>query len=161
MSPSASSLDSGYCGPASVQSSIDSPHNNLVYPSSPWTPQQNYYPTMHSEYHQNYHQQQQQQALTESPKNYQDQDISQIVDQVLSCIDQYNDETQTSTNEVRSMETPAQASAAAPEASSHNAYRDGLETLLCHNCGALMNKNKTEIPCRGCGAELKDNSEKR
>ena len=40
VSPSASSLDSGYCGPASVQSmhsSIDSPHNNLGYPSSPWT----------------------------------------------------------------------------------------------------------------------------
>ena len=27
VSPSASSLDSGYCGPASVQSSVDSPHN--------------------------------------------------------------------------------------------------------------------------------------
>ena len=40
VSPSASSLDSGYCGPPSVQSmhsSIDSPHNNLGYPSSPWT----------------------------------------------------------------------------------------------------------------------------
>ena len=27
VSPSASSLDSGYCGPASVQSSVESPHN--------------------------------------------------------------------------------------------------------------------------------------
>ena len=32
-------------------------------------------------------------------------------------------------------------------------YRDGLETLLCHNCGALMNKNKTES-CRQCGADF-------
>ena len=29
VSPSASSLDSGYCGPASVQSSIESPHSHL------------------------------------------------------------------------------------------------------------------------------------
>ena len=32
-------------------------------------------------------------------------------------------------------------------------YRDGLETLLCHNCGALMNKNRTES-CRQCGADF-------
>ena len=32
-------------------------------------------------------------------------------------------------------------------------YRDGLETLLCHNCGALMSKNKTES-CRQCGADF-------
>ena len=32
-------------------------------------------------------------------------------------------------------------------------YRDGLETLLCHNCGALMNKNTIES-CRQCGADF-------
>ena len=126
VSPSGSSLDSGYCGPASVQSSIDSPHNNLGYPSSPWTPSggnTNYYQQQNSMQSSNY-------------QNYQDQDISHIVDQVLSCIDQFEDENQTSNNE------------------NSEIYRDGLETLLCHNCGALMNKNKTEN-CRQCGAEIK------
>lgn len=105
MSPSASSLDSGYCGPASVQSSIDSPHNHLGYPSSPWTPQhhhhvpqhhppQSYYNMSHPAENSYYHS-----APTPEPsggsKNYHDSDISQIVDQVLSCIDQFSQENET------------------------------------------------------------------
>ena len=45
--------------------------------------------------------------------------------------------------------TAIQITAAAAEVT----YRDRLETLLCHNCGALMNKNTTES-CRQCGADF-------
>ena len=39
-----------------------------------------------------------------------------------------------------------------------SSYRDGLETLLCHNCGALM-KTKTEETCRQCGTQMPLNNE--
>merc|ERR1712018_851727 len=71
-----------------------------------------------------------------------DQDISNIVDQVLSCIDQFED----FQNHNNSSNNPG------------SSYRDGLETLLCHNCGALM-KTKTEETCRQCGTQMPLNNE--
>ena len=61
-----------------------------------------------------------------------DQDISHIVEQLISM---------DATNPFRVESEPIEYN-----------YRDGLETLLCHNCGALM-KNKTEM-CRQCGADI-------
>jgi hypothetical protein len=62
------------------------------------------------------------------------EDISHIVDQVLSCIDA-NQFDQSAVSDMFQNET----------------CRDGSETL-CHNC-ALMNRNKTET-CRQCGADM-------
>lgn len=61
------------------------------------------------------------------------EDISQIVDQVLSCIDAEEGQTN-------------------PFEDDFASYRDGLETLLCHNCGALM-RTKAEM-CRQCGTDV-------
>ena len=204
MSPSASSLDSGYCGPASVQSSIDSPHNNLGYPSSPhsnlgypsspWTTNTTEHPNtyyMHSTENGHYHNSQQDYVMpsidhkeTNFGNSSQDQDISHIVDQVLSCIDQLqNDEISSNQNNNDSaffsthhpghhqqssavaahhrrppLEESADNNRAADFSTLNATFRDGLETVLCHNCGALMSKpeecSKNEDFCRQCGAQF-------
>ena len=126
------------------------------YPHSPWQPQQtDYYMHSTSSPPPNYmtHQQQSTNGNSSYPNgsypleeaghdhsksNYSsDQDISQIVDQVLSCIDtshfdlDYNQESASSEN---------------------------VTLLLCHNCGA-RSKHKIQH-CRQCGEEMAgDNSE--
>ena len=62
------------------------------------------------------------------PNYHSDQDISQIVDQVLSCID-------TSQFDL-----------------DYNQEPEGSTLLLCHNCGARL---KFKVPnCKSCGAEI-------
>ena len=86
------------------------------------------------------------------PKYSQDQDISHIVDQVLSCIDQF--ENNNNDSQLLSQLSNGSAAGSAVATADFPTFRDGLETVLCHNCGALIEGTKKEhCYCRQCGAE--------
>ncbi len=159
VSPSTSSLDSGYCGPASVESSGGS------HMMSPWTPP--YYmdpcspapstatPTnnnsgMGEEYS---HRQAYDQTETEGQNQ---EDISQIVDQVLKCIEDYggvagSSEATPPVTQFSSFPPSPLPPPSSRQQEEQQSSPDELATL-CHTCGERI-LNKTET-CTICASDL-------